>query len=285
MTPSKSATAPATEATATTWSEDALTMRARTTWSAGDFLQIARGYASAAEEFVTRLGLRRNEAVLDVACGAGNLALPAARAGARVTGIDIAPNLIAAARHEARVSGLDIAFEVGDAEALPYADARFDTTMTMFGSMFAYRPVFAAGELLRVTRSGGRVVMANWIPGGFVAEMLRAHTAILPPPKGVPSPLAWGDEESVRARLGIGASRITCTVQPLEFRFPFEPAAVTELFATCYGPTVATLAAADPVGASQLRRALTALWTGHNRATDGTTLAVTEYLEVVAEVD
>src|SRR6266545_3214681 len=122
------------------WSEDPLTARARSVWTSGDFLPIAKSFASGAEEFITRLALRPGESVLDVACGTGNLAIPAARAGARVSGIDIAPNLIAQARLEARTAGCVIAFEVGDAEALPYGDGQFDTTVTMFGSMFAYRP-------------------------------------------------------------------------------------------------------------------------------------------------
>src|SRR6476469_5995745 len=104
------------------WSEDPLTARARSVWTSGDFLPIARSFAPGAEEFIARLALRPGESVLDVACGTGNLAIPAARAGACVTGIDIAPNLIAQARHEARTAGLDVEFEVGDAEALPYHD-------------------------------------------------------------------------------------------------------------------------------------------------------------------
>lgn len=179
------------------WSEDPLTARARSVWTAGDFLPIARSFAPGAAEFIAGLALRPGESVLDVACGTGNLAIPAARAGARVVGIDIAPNLIAEARAEARAAGCAIAFEVGDAEALPYDDGQFDTTVTMFGAMFAYRPERAAAELLRVTRPGGRVAMANWTPEGFVGRMLRAHTAVVPPPPGVPSPLEWGKEDVV----------------------------------------------------------------------------------------
>ncbi len=137
------------------WSEDPLAARARSVWTAGDFLPIARSFAPGAEEFIARLALRPGESVLDVACGTGNLAIPAARAGARVSGIDIAPNLIAQARLEARTAGCVAAFEVGDAEALPFADDQFDTTVTMFGAMFAYRPERAAEELLRVTRPRG----------------------------------------------------------------------------------------------------------------------------------
>ena len=222
--------------------------------------------------------------MLDVACGTGNLAIPAARAGACVSGIDIAPNLIAQARLEARIAGCVVAFEVGNAEALPYLESQFDTTVTMFGAMFAYRPERTVGELLRVTRPGGRVAMANWTPDGFVGQMVRAHTALVPSPSGVPSPLEWGEEDVVRARLGGGSTSVTCTRRTLELRFPFPPAAVTELFATCYGPTVATLRASDPDGASRLRQELTRLFQQHNVATDGITTVVGHYLDVHARV-
>jgi ubiquinone/menaquinone biosynthesis C-methylase UbiE len=277
-------TGPGTRGVVRAWSEDPLTARARSVWTSGDFLPIARSYAAGAEEFVARLALRPGELVLDVACGTGNLAIPAARTGACVTGIDIAPNLIAEARLEARLASCSVAFEVGDAEALPCVEDQFDTSVTMFGAMFAYRPERAAAELLRVTRPGGRVAMANWTPDGFVGQMLRAHTALVPPPSGVPSPLEWGEEDVVRARLGRGVTSVICTRRTLELRFPFPPAAVTELFATSYGPTVATLRASDPDGASQLRQELTRLFRRHNVATDGITTVVGEYLDVHARV-
>jgi SAM-dependent methyltransferase len=266
------------------WSEDPLTARARAVWTGGDFHPIARSFAPGAEEFIARLALRSGESVLDVACGTGNLAIPAARAGARVTGVDIAPNLIAQARVEARTARCAVTFEVGDAESLPYIDGQFETTITMFGAMFAYRPARAVAELLRVTARGGRVVMANWTPEGFVGEMLRAHTAVVPGPPGVPSPLEWGREDAVRERFGKGVTSLDCTVRTLELRFPFPPAAVTERFATCYGPTVATLRATDPDGASRHREELTWLFKAHNRASDGTTAVAGEYLEVQARV-
>jgi ubiquinone/menaquinone biosynthesis C-methylase UbiE len=230
------------------------------------------------------MAIGAGEKVLDVACGTGNLAIPAAKAGAKVTGVDIAANLIAQARNEARLAGCAVTFDVGDAESLPYIEDQFDTTVSMFGVMFAYRPAKAAAELLRVTRSGGRIAMANWTPEGFIGKMLRAHVAVVPPPPGVPSSLAWGIEDTVRERFGAGVSALTMTRRMMELRFPFPPAAVTELFATCYGPTVATLRATDPAGASRLRESLTALFTEHNSASDGGTVVGGEYLDVQATV-
>src|SRR3989442_1388964 len=121
----------------------------------------------------------------------------------------------------------------------------------------------AAAELLRVTRPGGRVAMANWTPDGFVGQMLRVHTSVVRPPSGVPSPLEWGREDLVRVRFGNRVTSLICTSRTLELRFPFPPAAVTELFATCYGPTVATLRATDPEGSSRLRDELTPLFQHH----------------------
>jgi len=266
------------------WSEDPLTARARSVWTSGDFLPIARSFAPGAEDFIARLALRQGESVLDVACGTGNLAIPAARAGARVTGIDIAPNLIAQARLEARAAGCTVSFEVGDAESLPYLDDQFDAVVTMFGAMFAYRPDRVVAELARVIRSGGRVAMANWTPEGFVGQMLRAHAAVVPPPASVPSPLEWGREDVVRARFGDAVTSLVCTRRALELRFPFPPAAVTEVFATHYGPTIMTLRAADPEASSRLREELTRLFQEHNVATDGSTTVVGDYLDVQARV-
>ena len=157
---------------------DPATERIRATWTAGDFGRIAVGYAPGAAEFIARLDLAHGERVLDVACGTGNLALPAARAGANTTGIDIAPNLIAQAIESAAAEGISARFDVGDAEELPYADGSFDTVVSMFGAMFAARPTRAAAELLRVTRSGGRIAMANWTPTGFIGQMLRIIVAL-----------------------------------------------------------------------------------------------------------
>jgi ubiquinone/menaquinone biosynthesis C-methylase UbiE len=267
-----------------TWNDDPLTTRARAIWSAGDALPIAKSYAIGAEQFVNRLAIRPGESVLDVGCGAGTLAIQVARAGGRVSGIDIAPYVIAEARLEARAAGCNIEFDVGDAESLPFVDHQFDTTVTMFGAMFAFRPERAAAELVRVTRPGGRVVMANWTPEGFAGQFRLVHTSLMPPLADAPSPLDWGREEEVRARLGDAVSSVTFTRRTMELRFPAPPAAVTELFANCFAPTVTALRELDAEHANRLRSEMTRLFQLHNRATNGTTTLAAEFLDVQARV-
>ena len=260
---------------------DPLTERVRATWTAGDFSRIAAGYVGGAGEFIARLELERNERVLDVACGTGNLAIPAARAGASVTGVDIAPNLIAHAKARAADESLSTTFEVGDAEQLSYESNAFDTVVTMFGAMFAARPERAASELLRVARPGGRIAMANWTPTGFIGQMLKTTVAYVPPPKDVPSPLLWGSEDVVRTRLGAGVSSLALTRRVMTFEFPFGPEQVVNEFRLWYGPTLRAFAALDEEKRIALRLDLERLWSEHNRASDGMTRVESEYLEVV----
>ena len=261
---------------------DPLVTRNRAVWTAGDFDRIAAGYRSGADAYIDRLGLRHGESVLDVACGTGNLALPAARAGARVTGLDIAANLLVTARQRAEREGLTIQFDEGNAEAMPYADGSFDTAVTMYGAMFAPRPERAAAELLRVVRPGGRIAMANWTPDSFIGTMLRAHTALVPPPPGVPSTLLWGDDAAVRERFA-GARSVTLTRRTIQFDYPMPPAGVVQLFRDWYGPTIRTFQALDDSGRAKLLQDLFMLWSSRNTATDGTTRVESEYLEVIAE--
>jgi SAM-dependent methyltransferase len=201
-----------------------------------------------------------------------------------VTGSDIAPNLIAQAQANAAKERLPITFEVGDAEQLPYADGAFGTAVTMFGAMFAARPQRAAAELLRVVRPGGRIAMANWTPNGFVGQMLKATVRYVPAPSHVPSPLLWGNDETVRERLDGGCSSLAFARRLITFEYPFSPAEVVEYFSLWYGPTVRAFAALDQAGRDGLRQELERLWTDHNEAGDGTTRVRSEYLEVIAVV-
>jgi SAM-dependent methyltransferase len=261
---------------------ETLKAKLKETWIAGDFGQIAKATARGAEEFIDRLNLQPGMKVLDVACGSGNLALPAARRGALVTGVDIAPNLIEQARERAKQEGLTIQFDEGDAEALPYDDASFDAVVTMFGAMFAPRPELVAAELKRVCRPGGFIAMANWTPTGFVGRMFKTVAGHFPPPAGMPPPVLWGVEETVRERLGNGISKLDANERTITFNFPFPPAQVVEHFRNYFGPVQKAFGALDEKGQSALRHDLEQLWNGNNKATNGTTLGEAQYLEVIA---
>lgn len=261
---------------------EALRARVRATWTAGDFGRIAVGFEEGAAKFIARLALQAGERVLDVACGTGNLTIPAARRGARVTGIDIAPVAVAQLARRAEAEGLAVVADEGDAEALPYADASFDTVVTMFGAMFAGHPDRAAAELLRVTRPGGRIAMANWVPDGFIGQMLKVTVKYLPPPSGVPSVLLWGDPQVVRERLGAGVAGFAFERRQMLFDYPFSPEQTVELFRTWYGPTVRAFAALDEAGQRGYFADLVRLWSEHNTAGPNATRLESEFLEVVA---
>jgi SAM-dependent methyltransferase len=251
-------------------------------WMAGDFGQLATFISGEAENFVARLNLERGARVLDVGCGTGNSAIPAAKAGAKVTGVDIATNLLAQGRKRATDEHLDIRFEEGDAEELPYPDRSFDVVVSMFGAMFAPRPERVAAEFLRVCRPGGIIAMANWTSRGFVAKTTQATAKIVPPPAGVPVPALWGDESTVKQRLGYGCSELTCTRRQVVLAYPFPPKEMLTFFRRYLGPTQMTFARLDAAGQADLSAQLESLWMEHNKATDGTTAVEGEYLEVHA---
>jgi ubiquinone/menaquinone biosynthesis C-methylase UbiE len=256
--------------------------RMRGTWMAGDFGQIARYTAKCAEEFVDRLHLQPGARVLDVACGTGNLAIPATRQGAHVVGVDIAPNLLAQARERAAAEGLEAVFEEGDAEQLPYPGSGFDVVMSMFGAMFGPRPELVAAELVRVCRPGGIIAMANWMPRGFVAKQFALGNRYVPPPAEIPAPVLWGEEAIVRQRLGPFASAIQTTPRTADFDYPFAPREVVQFFRQHFGPTQAAFARLDPDTQAAYAADLEQLWNEHNEATDGRTFVRGEYLEVIA---
>jgi SAM-dependent methyltransferase len=261
---------------------ETLKNRLRATWVAGDFAEIATAIETGAEEFVTRLGIQKGMTILDVACGNGNTAIPAAWLGAEVTGIDIAPYLIEQAVERAADAGLAVEFDVGDVESLPYDAASFDAVITMFGAMFAPRPDLTASELKRVCRPGGLIAMANWTPQGFIGQMFKATGKHVPPPAGMPSPLLWGDEETVTERFAEGISDLQLVRRKIDFVFLMSPAEVVEHFRLYYGPTQKAFEALDPQGQAELRKDLEKLWSEHNRVADGSTRVESEYLEVRA---
>ena len=260
---------------------ESLKTRLKSMWMAGDFGQIANVIQAGADEFIASLGLKPGNRVLDVACGSGNLAIPAARTGARVTGVDIATNLLEQARARAESEGLTIQFDEGDAESLPYDDAAFDVVITMFGAMFAPRPELVSSELVRVCEPGGLIAMANWTPAGHIGQMFKITGKHVPPPPTMPSPIKWGDEETVRERLTNGITDLKLTSRMCAFKFPFPPAEVVEFFRMYYGPTQRAFGALDENAQAALRKDLEQLWSDNNQATDGTTHVDAEYLEVL----
>jgi SAM-dependent methyltransferase len=262
---------------------EGLKARIKAIWTAGDYAQVARITERMAHEFIYRRQLKPNVRVLDVACGNGNLCIPAAKAGAVVTGIDIAPNLLDEARSRAFQEKVNVKFEEGDAEHLPYDAGTFDLVVSMFGAMFAPRPDVVASELCRVCRSGGEIAMASWTPIGFIGELFKVTGKYVAPPAVVASPLLWGDEATARERFSGHATDVRTTRILGKLNFPFSIAETVEFYRLHYGPTLKAFAGLPEVAQAALRRDLEDLYTRHNKATDGTTSITAEYLEVVAK--
>jgi SAM-dependent methyltransferase len=247
----------------------------------GDYDLFSRFMEKDANEFFRRLAVPAGARLLDVGCGSGQLALIAARAGAKVTGCDIATNWIQRARERAAAEGLEIIFEEGDAESLPYDDAQFDVVTSLIGAMFAPRPELVVRELTRVCRPGGTIAMANWTPRGFVGQMFKTISRHIAP-SGMPSPVLWGDADVVRDRFREGIHTLDCTVRTYHFVYPFLPDAVVEFFRLNYGPMTRAFAFLDATGQDKLRDELEQLWASHNMSEGNTTIVDAEYLEVIA---
>jgi len=261
---------------------DALKHRLRATWMAGDYDRFSRFMESSAVEFLDRVRVPPGASLLDVACGSGQLALIAARRGVRVTGVDIADNSICAARERAQAEGLPAQFHEGDVEALPYADASFDVVASLFGAMFAPRPELAAQELIRVCRPGGTIAMANWTKAGFIGQMFALVSRFIAPP-GMPAPVLWGDEPTVRERLGPAIAELRLTRVMYQFDYPFSPAGVVDFFRENYGPTNRAFAALPPTDQEAFHADLVGLWAAKNQSGDANrTVVDAEYLQVVA---
>jgi ubiquinone/menaquinone biosynthesis C-methylase UbiE len=256
----------------------------RSMWMAGDFGVVAKTIASGGEDFIRRLAISSGSRVLDVACGTGNLAIPLARSGCIVTGVDIAPNLLEQARQRAKTEGLQATFDEGDAEQLPYADGTFDAVVTMFGAMFAPRPELVSSELARVVKPGGLLAMANWNPESFTGDMFRMGSKHVPPPPGIPPPVLWGDPETVRKRLDGKFKDIQMELMPILFDLPTSPAGAVDFFRTYFGPTKTQFSRLDSAGQAALAADLEALWAKANTAPDPAnhTLVPNQYLQVKA---
>lgn len=257
-----------------------LKTRLKNIWMAGDYDRFSRYMEGSARDFYERLNVAPGCQLLDVGCGSGQLALIAAKDGLEVTGVDIAGNLVERARGRARAEGLQARFEEADAEALPFEDASFDVVVSLIGAMFAPRPDLVAKELLRVCTPGGTIAMANWTPQGFVGQMFKTVSKFIAP-SGMPSPVLWGDETTVRERLGKGLSDLNLVRRHYTFSYPFPPSEVVEFFRLYYGPTNQAFASLDAGGGERLRQELEALWSSQNRGGTDCTTVFAEYLEVI----
>jgi SAM-dependent methyltransferase len=263
-------------------------------WEKGDFTRIAESMRESGEALVKSLDITNGLEVLDLGCGDGTTALPAARLGADVLGVDIASNLVAAGNRRAAAERLgNVRFQDGDASRLDdLDDESFDLVVTIFGAMFAPNPVDVAKEMVRVTRPGGRIVMGNWIPGDptLVAQILRISAAYAPPPpEGFVSPVTWGVEENVVERFshaGVRADHIACVRDTYTFVAPVPPAEFLADFRRYYGPTMNAFAAAEANGrADDLWRELEELFTAQNTAPTGDTTAIpATFLRVTVQV-
>ncbi len=263
-------------------------------WEKGDFTRIASSMRQSGDALVGRLGIEKGLKVLDLGCGDGTTAVPAARLGAEVLGVDIARNLVEAGNHRAKEAGLtNLSFQEGDASALDDLDDQsFDLVMSIFGAMFAPRPFDVAKEMVRVTRPGGRIVMGNWIPGDptLVAEILKISSAYSPPPpEGFVSPMTWGIVDDVVERFVAAGARedgISCERDTFTFNAAVPPAEYLSQFRTYYGPTMNAFEAAEAAGrGDELQRELEALFVDQNQSGDpDATLIPATFLQVTVNV-
>lgn len=263
-------------------------------WEKGDFTRIAASMRGSGEALVAQLGITQGLKVLDLGCGDGTTAIPAAKLGADVLGVDIARYLVDAGNKRAQSHGLDhCKFREGDACHLQdLSDATFELVISIFGAMFAPRPFDVAREMVRVTRPGGRIVMGNWIPGDptMVAQLLKICSAYTPPPpEGFISPMLWGIEQNVIERFGsagVPQDRISFLRDTVTFNYPGAPSAFVAEFRDYYGPTMNAFEAARQNGQdNELQRELEALFSAHNQAPDqDTTLISATFLRVTVVV-
>ncbi|MEO5840095.1 MAG: class I SAM-dependent methyltransferase [Acidimicrobiales bacterium] len=262
---------------------NAIKTRQQATWASGDYAVIGTTLQIVGESLCEAVDLTAGSRVIDVAAGNGNVALAAARRGCAVTATDYVPELLDVTRRRADAEGLAMDIHVADAENLPFEDSAFDAALSTFGVMFAPDPHRAAAELVRVCRPGGTIGLANWTPEGFVGRMFKIVGAHVPPPVGVPSPLAWGTEAALGDLLG-SRTRIEVTRRHFVFRYR-SASEFFDTFKAYYGPVLKAWGALDETGRDSFSRQLIALADECNRSTNGALTVPSEYLEVVAHIN
>lgn len=259
---------------------DAVKAQQQRMWATGDFAMIGWNTVYPGELLCEAAELRAGERVLDVACGSGNMALSAARRNCDAAGIDYVPALIERARERAAAERLPARFEVGDCEQIPFGDGAFDVVQSIYGSMFAPRQEQAAGELLRVCRSGGRIALGNWTPEGFWGQAFALQSRYLPPPPEVRPATQWGTQTRLRELFGDAVTDMRITSRCALFRFR-DSAHWIEVFSTYFGPVIRTLQALDEARRAEYLRELDGVLNRFNRSGDHTLVVAAEYLEVV----
>lgn len=251
------------------------------TWTAGDFPKMGAELSIVGEMLCESVPIHAGDRVLDVATASGNAALAAARRRAQVTGVDITPALLERARQRASAEGLHIDFQLGDATALAFADASFDVVMSTFGAIFAPNPEKTAAEMARVCRSGGKIAMANWVPEGFLGKLFRLLARYSPADSHVDAPVSWGDEVVLKRRLGPYVSDIRIKREAVRFR-SLSPDHWVEFMKTYFGPAILAFERSSPATREALAAEMADLVRQFNRASNGTALAESEYLDIVA---
>jgi SAM-dependent methyltransferase len=258
----------------------AIKQRQQATWASGDFSVVGITLQIVGESLAEAADVRAGERVLDVAAGNGNATLAAARRFADVTSTDYVPALLERGRDRARADGLKIGFQVADVEDLPFADGSFDVVLSTYGAMFAPDHARTASEILRVTRRGGRIGLANWTPEGFIGQLFKVVGAHVPPPAGLRSPALWGTEPHLVELFGPQAADIRCARKNFNFRYR-SPAHWLQVFRDYYGPTHKAFAALDANGQERLAADVTALLERLNVGGKDSLVVPGEYLEVV----